>query len=53
MYSEIHLEWESEFRLTRNSNSQSCTLVVLNWEKKLGVGVGSHKAHTPYLVTTE
>ena len=27
---------------------ESCTLVVLNWEKKLGVGVGSHWAHTPY-----
>ena len=36
MYQEIHLEWESEFPLTRNSNSQ------------LGVGVGSHRAHTPY-----
>ena len=37
-------EWESEFRLTRNtrkSDSQSCTRIVLNWEKKLGLGVGS------------
>ena len=47
----LHLEWEWEFQLARrNSNSQSRTLVVLNWEKKLGVGVGSHRAHTPYLL---
>ena len=40
-YSEIHLEWESEFQLP------VCTIIVLNWEEKHKVIDGSSQSHTP------
>ena len=44
----FELEWESDFQVTGKSDSECCTLVVLNSGFKLGVGVGTPRAHTPY-----